>query len=136
MVFAYWMIGREIVLELQGGEGRAQYGKRLIESLSQQLTGRFGFGFSEQSLQNFRRFYQVFPERIDFPSPLGRKSGGVDAECQIPSLLGSELACDFSPQLSWSHYRALMRVSDEHVRTFYEQEAIECGWSKALERQI
>ena len=97
MVFLYWMIGREIVLELQDGEGRAQYGKRLIESLSQQLTERFGSGFSEQSLQNFRRFYQVFPERIDFPSPLGRESEGADAECQIPSLSGRELTTSFSP---------------------------------------
>ena len=43
----------------------------------------------------------------------------------------------FSPQLSWSHYRALMRVSKPAAREFYEQEAIECGWSKTqLERQI
>jgi predicted nuclease of restriction endonuclease-like (RecB) superfamily len=137
MVLAYWMIGREILLELQGGEARAKYGKRLVESLLQQLTERFGAGFSEQSLQNFRRFYQVFPERIDFSSPSGRESDGAGSECQIHSLPGSELVCDFSLQLSWSHYRALMRVSDEKARTFYEQEAIECGWSKAqLERQI
>jgi predicted nuclease of restriction endonuclease-like (RecB) superfamily len=48
-----------------------------------------------------------------------------------------ELTTGFSPQLSWSHYRALMRVPDEKARGFYEQESIECGWSKAqLERQI
>jgi predicted nuclease of restriction endonuclease-like (RecB) superfamily len=43
----------------------------------------------------------------------------------------------FSPQLSWSHYRALMRVADDGARSFYEREAAECGWSKLqLERQI
>jgi len=64
MVLAYWLIGREIVQELQDGEERAEYGKRTIEALSKQLTARFGSGFSEQSLQNFRRFYQVYPDRV------------------------------------------------------------------------
>ncbi len=40
MVVAYWLIGREIVQELQGGGGdeRAEYGKQVIETLSKQLT--------------------------------------------------------------------------------------------------
>jgi predicted nuclease of restriction endonuclease-like (RecB) superfamily len=50
---------------------------------------------------------------------------------------GSEFKNGFSSQLSWSHYRALMRVSTPEARHFYEKEAVECGWSKAqLERQI
>jgi len=50
---------------------------------------------------------------------------------------GDEFARGFSPLLSWSHYRALMRVDDRGARDFYEREAAECGWSKAqLERQI
>ena len=49
----------------------------------------------------------------------------------------SQLLQGFSSQLSWSHYRALMRVKNDKARLFYEQEAIECGWSKTqLERQI
>jgi len=146
MVLAYWLIGREIVQELQEGEERAEYGKRIIASLSKQLTERFGSGFSEQSLQNFRRFYQVYSERLRISSPPGRES----SENQISSPAGWELAVPgkryppgskspqgFSPQLSWSHYRALMRVADEKARIFYEQEAIACGWNKAqLERQI
>jgi len=41
---------------------------------------------------------------------------------------GSECLDGFSPQLSWSHYRALMRVNNENARLFYEHEAITCGW--------
>jgi predicted nuclease of restriction endonuclease-like (RecB) superfamily len=53
------------------------------------------------------------------------------------NLADNELLHGFSPQLSWSHYRALMRVQDVKARLFYEHEAIECGWSKVqLERQI
>ena len=34
MVLAYWLIGREIVQELQGGAERAEYGKKVVEDLS------------------------------------------------------------------------------------------------------
>ena len=57
MVMAYWLIGREIVQELQGGEHRAEYGKQILKILSKQLQDRYRRGFSEQSLQNYRRFY-------------------------------------------------------------------------------
>lgn len=146
MVTAYWLIGREIVEAVQGGEGRAEYGKQIIENLSTRLTERYGKGFSEQSLQNFRRFYLVYPERITIPSPVGRKF--VSTEISSPAgreltptpiryPSGTESQQGFSPLLSWSHYRALMRVEDAAARDFYEREAAECGWSKAqLERQI
>ena len=136
MVLAYWLIGREIVQELQEGRERAEYGKQVLKTLSKQLTERYGAGFSEQTLQNFRRFYQTYPDRIKISSPSGKS---------ISSPLGRELlpleenrsSTGFSPQLSWSHYRALRRVPDQKARGFYEQESIECGWSKAqLERQI
>jgi len=120
MVLAYWLIGREIVQELQGGEERAEYGRKVIEDLSSRLTERYGKGFSEQSLQNFRRFYLAYSDRVAIPSPAGRES-----------LQG------FSPQLSWSHYRALMRVDNIEARDFYERETISGGWDKrTLERQI
>jgi len=144
MVLAYWLIGREIVEELQGGEARAEYGKKVVEEPSGRLTEHYGKGFSQQSLQNFRYFYLAYPERLVISSPPGRKSGAG-----IPSPPGSELtvsqtglpagsaAQGFLPHLSWSHYRALMRVENAAARDFYEREASECGWSKAqLERQI
>ncbi|MCA9448557.1 MAG: DUF1016 family protein, partial [Candidatus Omnitrophica bacterium] len=59
------------------------------------------------------------------------------AHVEIRHPSGDELGRGFSPLLSWSHYRALMRVDDPAARDFYEREAAECGWSKAqLERQI
>jgi predicted nuclease of restriction endonuclease-like (RecB) superfamily len=133
MVMAYWLIGREIVQELQGGEERAEYGKHVIEALSSRLTDAYGKGFSVQTLWNFRLFYQTFPDRGIILSLTGREL----ASPEKLSPTGGESAPGFSPQLTWSHYRALMRVQDEHARQFYEQEAIDCGWSKAqLERQI
>jgi len=142
MVMAYWLIGREIVQELQAGEERAEYGKQVIEDLSSRLTVRYGKGFSTQTLWKYRRFYQVYSDRGIILSPPGIESGKSDpagSESFIPPILspaGTEVA-GFSPYLSWSHYRALMRVKNKEARVFYEQEAIDCGWSKAqLERQI
>jgi hypothetical protein len=70
MVLAYWLIGREIVQELQGGEERAAYGKKVVEELSARLTERYGKGFSLPNLKRFRQFYQVFSDR-GIGSPLG-----------------------------------------------------------------
>lgn len=63
MLLAYWHIGREIVEALQGGSERAEYGSTLIETLAQQLTSRYGKGFSSTNLRYFRTFYQVYAER-------------------------------------------------------------------------
>ena len=64
MVLAYWLIGREIVQELQGGEQRAEYGKKMMAGLSERLTQRYGNGFSVPNLQNFRRFYLAYKQRV------------------------------------------------------------------------
>ena len=56
MVEAYWLIGKRIVEEEQGGSATAQYGKRLLEELSKSLTGEFGKGFSLANIRNFRQF--------------------------------------------------------------------------------
>lgn len=157
MVLAYWLIGREIVQELQSGQERAEYGQQVLENLSARLTERYGNGYSVPNLQNFRKFFQVYADRIGIVSPAGRElaagmiesRGPQEASIQYPTgtnfasgasiqyPTGSELAEGFSGRLSWSHYRALMRVEDRDARVFYEQEAAECGWSKAqLERQI
>ena len=162
MVVAYWLIGREIVEEIQSGEKRAEYGRQVLKKLSKQLNDYYGSGFSTTNLKYFRKFYNVYQNRL---STIGHPAGDIcnnneighlvgdllgDSKKSIPSLpgkelevtekrypSGSKLTSSFSPRLSWSHYRALMRVKDDKAREFYEQEAVECGWSKTqLERQI
>jgi predicted nuclease of restriction endonuclease-like (RecB) superfamily len=132
MVIAYWLIGREILNKIQGGTKRAAYGKQIIEQLSEQLTTKYGPGFSAANLRNFRQFYEMYPDRlIHYPrgSELDLK------ENHAPK--GRKYINEFSPLLTWSHYRTLMRVEKPDARLFYEQEAIACGWDKrTLERQI
>ena len=107
MVFTYWQIGKMIV-EKQGGEDRAKYGNCLIKELSIKLTNDLGKGFDERELRRMRQFYSVFPNR--------------DTLC---------------PELSWSHYRLLIRIDDYAIRDFYKNETIKCTWSvRQLEREI
>lgn len=164
MVLAYWLIGREIVHDLQAGEERAEYGEKVVEELSARLTERYGKGFSPTTLQYFRKFYLAYPERCaGIPRPMGaessanlfgqdisRPAGAEFSSGEISSPTGTELVSagkshpagdalpqGFSPLLSWSHYRVLMRVDSADARAFYEREAIEGGWDKrTLERQV
>ncbi len=137
-VTTYWLIGREIVQALQRGEARAQYGNALIADLSKRLTDRYGAGFSAANLKNFRQFYLIYSDRL---APIGYPSGSQwadpDAANPISYPAGSETPPGFHPNLSWSHYRALMRVENRAARQFYEAEAVHGAWSRRdLERQI
>lgn len=166
MVLAYWLIGREIVQELQGGKERAEYGKQVINDLSRRLTERYGRGFSATNLKAFRLFFQTHANRLplighppsaqsampfDGASPasgIGHIGGaGLSAPsqhiggCVVADLTEAaervDAARGFSANLGWSHYRALMRVENRVERLFYEIEADKAGWDvETLERQI
>lgn len=149
MVIAYWLTGREIVQEIQNGEQRAEYGKNIIENLADQLNSRFGRGFSSTNLRYFRQFYTVYIERIpqirhiqsgelklEAKSPIRHLQSGV-LEDMADSTRKKESELGFSPQLGWSHYRALMRVENRNERLFYEIEAEKEQWDvERLKRQI
>jgi predicted nuclease of restriction endonuclease-like (RecB) superfamily len=146
MVIAYWLIGREIVLEIQGGEERAEYGKQVIEGLSSKLKEKYSRGFSITNLRYFRTFYTVYSERRPEIRQIGSGELGTGGIRQSQSgVLGDmSLAVEkvdevrgFSPQLGWSHYQVLMGVENRNERLFYEIEAEKEGWEvKHLERQI
>ena len=106
-----WCIGQRIVQEEQNGDARAEYGKRIISNLSARLMAEYGGGYSERSLWEFRRFYQIF--------------GDI-------KILHTRVQ-----NLNWSHFRQLMRVADEKARLWYMDEAAAEGWSShQLQRQI
>lgn len=94
--------------EEQGGNEKAEYGTGLLKELSKQMTQDFGKGFTVTNLKYMRQFYLTFPN-------------------------GHALR----DELSWTHYRLLMRVENENAREFYMQEAVKSQWStRQLERQI
>jgi hypothetical protein len=111
MVEAYWKIGRRIVEEEQGGKDRAEYGSFLIRELSRNLGNEFGKGFSVANLKNFRQFYLTFPN------------------------IGKGYA--LRSELTWTHYRLIMRVENEKARQWYIAEPANQRWSsRRLERNI
>lgn len=117
IVLSYCLIGREIVEEIQEGKVRAEYGKQILEELSQKLNLQYGKGFSVANLRLFRQFYLTYSERmINYLRPNtyieDQKSPSDDlATQQIIDIIryptGSELNTGFNPQLSWSHYRII-----------------------------
>jgi len=137
-VLAYWLIGREIVQALQGGEARAQYGNALIAELSKCLSEHYGAGFSAANLKNFRQFFLAYADRsVSISHPSGSELAASNGSEPISYPAGSLLSSGFHPNLSWSHYRALMRVENDAARKFYETEAVQSNWSRRdLERQI
>ena len=111
MILAYWLIGRRIVIEEQGGK-RAKYGEKILERISKELASEFGNGFGEPQLRNCRLFYAAYPSEKEIRYALRIK-------------------------LTWTHHRAIMRVSDPKARAYYLREAEAQGWgTRELERQI
>jgi len=146
MVIAYWLIGREIVQELQGGDERAEYGKQVIEQLSAKLTQKYGRGFSTTNLRYFRTFSTAYSDRIPEIRHIacGEFNASEKRHTQSGVLAAMALAIEqvgtkrgFSPKLGWSHYRTLMNIENQNERFFYEIEAENEGWDvEHLKRQI
>ena len=107
-VLMYWQIGKVIFEEEQAGKERAEYGRYLIKSISDVFQPQFGTGFTVRQLEMNRQFFRTFP---------------------IANALRS--------QLSWTHYRVLIRLENEDKRAFYIAEATKNNWTaRQLERQI
>jgi len=96
---AYWDIGRRIVEDEQKHSIRAEYGLRLLENLSADLTSKYGSGFSSRNLSNMRVFYQAYPI------------------LQAPA------------KLDWTHYQILSTIQEKEKRRFYENRILKFGWS-------
>lgn len=104
----YWQIGKYIVETEQDGKIKAAYGKKLLTTLSHELTLRLGKGYSRPNLNNMRKFYLKYPN------------------CQT-----------VSDKLSWSHICELIKIDDDLERSFYERQTVNENWSvRELQRQI
>lgn len=153
-VAANWLIGREIVEDEQRGKKRAGYGRKLLADLSLRMLKDFGRGYSVDNLEWFRGFYLCYPhllgsEKPDAPRRISPTLEISDAlrrisplDVALQTLKHTPPCLSWSPgflhpNLSWTHYRRLVRVDQAEARAFYEIEAIKNQWSaRELERQI
>ena len=114
MAEAYWNVGRMIVKEEQQGKERAEYGAFIIRNLSLRLTEEFGKGYTETNLRYFRQFYATFP-----------------------AARSSEIRHSLRDELTWTHYRHLMRVEKPEAHAWYLNEAANQNWNtRVLDRQV
>ena len=146
MTATYWEIGQRIVEFEQRGKKRAEYGEELLQRLAQDLTARFGRGFSYPNVNKFRQFYLAFPSpgilstpSIESTQPIvstasieSQRKKGQTSSGELPV---RDLAARFP--LPWSHYVRLLSTKSAAARRFYETEALRGGWSvRQLDRQI
>ena len=146
MTATYWEIGRRIVEFEQRGKKRAEYGEELLQRLAQDLTARFGRGFSYPNVNKFRQFYLAFPASgilstpsiesihtiLSTPSIESQRKKGQTSSGELAV---RDLAARFP--LPWSHYVRLLSTKSAEARRFYETEALRGGWSvRQLDRQI
>lgn len=108
LIHAYWDIGRRIVQEEQQGAHRAQYGGSLLKALARALTKELDKSLDERELRRIRQFYICFADKDSL-----------------------------RPELTWTHYRSLLRLENPHARAYYIKEAADQGWgTRELDRNI
>ena len=111
MVLTYWNVGKRIVEQEQNGNQRAEYGTAMMDALAEELTREYGKSYSKRNLQYFRKFYQCFPD--------------------------IEIVNSCVHNLTWTHFRSLLRVPDEDARVWYMSEAAHENWNvRMLDRNI
>lgn len=166
MTATYWEVGRQIVEGEQKGADRAEYGARMLQRLSEDLTARFGRGFGLINLKYMRRFYLAWPQATirqtpsdEFVSCCAARSSDSSSEISqtvsaksptagpveqpggtetiLPTALAKSATALPRFSLPWSHYIKLLSVENPEGRAFYETEALRGGWSvRQLNRQI
>jgi predicted nuclease of restriction endonuclease-like (RecB) superfamily len=100
LVESYWEIGQYIVEYEQGGRGKAEYGKNLLERLSKDLSVLHGKGFGVSNIYRMRQLYLTFPILAELPQ-----------------------------KLSWTHCVELLKIDDPLERSFYLRQTVNENWS-------
>jgi predicted nuclease of restriction endonuclease-like (RecB) superfamily len=102
LVTLYWHIGRRVHQEVLK-EKRAEYGEKIVATLSRQLEAEFGRGFAEKNLRRMVQFVEVFPDE--------------------------QIVATLRRQLGWSHFKEIIPLQDELKRDFYAEMCRIENWS-------
>ncbi|MBS0183469.1 MAG: hypothetical protein JSS39_13795 [Nitrospira sp.] len=147
-VLTSFEIGRCIVEHEQQGAARAEYGKRVLGELADQLTEEFGRGYSRSNLQNMRNFFLTYRDRRSQNCQMlsGKLKPGFGEKRQtasgksrpnFPSMPAPPAQFTQPFPLGWSQYVLLLGIDDADERTFYEIESARTGWTlPELKRQF
>jgi predicted nuclease of restriction endonuclease-like (RecB) superfamily len=108
LVMLYWRVGQRIRKDILREE-RADYGEKIVSTLSTQLVNEFGTGFAEKNLRRMVQFAEAFPEE--------------------------QIVVTLSRQLGWSHFVAVIPLDDDLKRDFYAEMCRIERWSVRTLRQ-
>lgn len=130
IVSTYFIIGKMIVEEYQFGNIKASYGKKIMKSLSEELTNKIGRGYSVDNLENMRKFYLNYQSQFSISETNSRI-------LYLPEI-SEKLSRKFDAQLlTWSHYVLLSKIKNSEERRFYEIESLKNNWNiSELKRQF
>lgn len=148
-VYTKYSIGQYIVEEEQQGKYRAQYGKQVLQGLSERLTQRYGKGWGVENLRLIRNFYLIYSTKTQngvleitektqngVLEKAGQRFANSNSVNEVDEFDSQRLS---NPgfTLSWSHYLILMRIENPEARSFYEIECTQQQWSvRQLSRQV
>jgi len=138
MTMTYFLIGKYIVEDEQGGETRADYAAKTVKFLSKELTRTYGAGFSKRNLEYMRKFYLAFQNKLDFDNMEIVQTLSAQSENWKSETVSQKFTLPQNSKftLSWSHYILLSRIENPDERSFYEIEATKGNWSlRELQRQ-
>lgn len=125
-----WRLGERIAKDELDGAERAEYGKRVIATLAQDLTAKYGKGFDKSTLYRYILFYRMFPDIVAAVRPQSDILAAVKPQSEKVDTMSRQL-------LPWTHYRELIRVENAEARAWYEKEALREVWStRTLHRNI
>jgi predicted nuclease of restriction endonuclease-like (RecB) superfamily len=139
LVIRNWLLGKRIAEEELSGTHADRYGEKIVSGLAKTLTEQYGKGFDQRSLYRYVQFYNTYPKIVASVKPLSSNTENqkIVVSSRPLSFLGVEAVVCTEKLLSWTHYKALLQVTDPDARLWYEKEAYEQTWSvRTLQRNI
>lgn len=103
LVMLYWSVGKRVREDVLGGE-RAAYGQGVVRRLAEQLTERYGLGWSRRNIERMIHFAEWLPS--------------------------AEKCAPLAPILTWTNITELLTIADQRERDFYLAFCIHERWSK------
>ncbi|MDR0230736.1 MAG: PDDEXK nuclease domain-containing protein [Dysgonamonadaceae bacterium] len=142
LVQTYWHIGKYIVEYEQGGLEKSEYGSKLLDRLSKDLTMLYGKGFSRSNLMYVRKLYIAFPIGQTLSDQFENKltiSIGETVSHQLEKIqtVSDQFSGTLSHRLSWSHYVQILTADNPLEISFYTKQCEKENWSvRELKRQM
>lgn len=98
----FWNVGKYIIDDMDY-QTYSAYGKKILATLSQRLTARYGKGYTYSALTRMMKVARIYKDR--------------------------EMFAMLSQTLSWSHFLELITIEDPTKRLFYQQMGVAEHWS-------